>query len=669
MKSVVLGVAALVATVGGFVGSALAAAPPASAFGRLPAVTQASISPSGQTIAILGGPPEDRMVSLATIDQPGLPILKLGKVETVGLQWVGDEYVLARIAFWTRQPGYNGTAVNYRFERNIALTTQAKAVSRLLEGDFDSHATLNQPVVGVALSPKPRAMVLSLLFAQEAEGTKDTKMKRKGEDSTGQLALWSVDPASGKGRLVERGTFDTVGYEVDLSGEARVRRDVNDVTRDYSLFARPKGKAQWTSILVNQAEDAEMNRLYFGYSDPDDAIYLASEGQGAVQMTRRRLADGVVEPVGAPVKSLSPYLIWDHHRGVAVGVASMTDKEAVEWLDPELGSLHGALSKVFKGKDVSLENWSKDRTRYVVRVDSAASPPVWYLFDKARKELSPLGEEYPELKDAVFGPTRWTTYKARDGLEIAAYLTLPPGAPEAGGKLPLIVLPHGGPVARDAGGFDWLTQFLATRGYAVLRPQFRGSAGFGLAFEKAGRGEWGGKVQTDLLDGVAALAATGAIDPARVCIVGASFGGYAALAGATFHPEAYRCAASLAGIADLGLLIGEQQSSYGAESGSIRSLRKQLADAGSAKLNATSPLKHVADIKAPILLLHADLDTVVPIEQSQKMAEALKAAGKPVEFVTLVGDDHYLQQSSARTQMLESLGAFLAKNLPVTPAS
>ncbi|WP_304171808.1 S9 family peptidase, partial [Phenylobacterium aquaticum] len=246
-------------------------------------------------------------------------------------------------------------------------------------------------------------------------------------------------------------------------------------------------------------------------------------------------------------------------------------------------------------------------------------------------------------------------------------LTLPPGGKPAGGKLPLIVLPHGGPAAHDDEGFDWLTQFLATRGYAVLRPQFRGSTGYGDAFERAGHGEWGGKIQTDLLDGVATLAASGQIDPNRVCIVGASFGGYAALAGATLHPEAYRCAASIAGISDLGTLSNQLGRLYGVDEGPQQALRRLLAGMSVEELRAISPVRHVDDVRAPILLIHADQDTVVAPSQSQFMAESLKAAGKSVEYVTLVGDDHYLMQSATRTQMLEALGAFLAKNLPVTP--
>lgn len=262
------------------------------------------------------------------------------------------------------------------------------------------------------------------------------------------------------------------------------------------------------------------------------------------------------------------------------------------------------------------------------------------------------------------GETRWITYKARDGLEIPAYVTMPPGAPKDA-RLPLVVLPHGGPRARDIYDFDYMAQFLATRGYAVLQPQFRGSSGFGDDFTKAGKGEWGGKMQTDLLDGVAALADGGEVDPARVCIVGASFGGYAALAGATLFPDAYRCAASIAGIGDLAQLMLEEGRLYGRQSGSAQALRDDLGSADRAKVLAMSPARQAASATIPILLIHGEKDTVVLPAQSERMAEALKAAGKAHELVMLKDENHYLTCSSTRTQTLEAVERFLAKHLPV----
>lgn len=337
----------------------------------------------------------------------------------------------------------------------------------------------------------------------------------------------------------------------------------------------------------------------------------------------------------------------------------------MEWLDAEIAAAQGLLARAFKGKDVTLYGWSRDRTRFIARAAAPSSPAVWYLYDRSRKEISPLGEEYPELAGAVLGTTRWITYKARDGLEIPAYLTLPPGAQEDS-KLPLVLLPHGGPTARDGYDFDFIAQFLATRGYAVLQPQFRGSWGFGDAFEDAGRGEWAGKMQTDLLDGVAALARTGQVDSSRVCIVGASFGGYSALAGATLYPGSYRCAASIAGISDLGLLLGSTRRYYGRDEIAMDELREEIGATSTAKIQAASPIQHAAAAaRTPILLIHGDQDTIVPPEQSERMSKRLRELNIPHEYVVLKNENHYLTRTATRTQTLEALEKFLAKNLPV----
>jgi dipeptidyl aminopeptidase/acylaminoacyl peptidase len=236
----------------------------------------------------------------------------------------------------------------------------------------------------------------------------------------------------------------------------------------------------------------------------------------------------------------------------------------------------------------------------------------------------------------------------------------------------LVLLPHGGPAARDVDGFDWLAHALASRGYAVLQPNFRGSDGFGKAWEQAGHGEWGiGVMQHDLTDGVAALVAAGIADPERVCVVGASYGGYAALAGATFTPELYRCAAAIAGVADLAIMLSFERNTAGAASTTLSYWRMAMgvdetgAESGSVteRLRAASPAAHAERVRAPVLLIHGRDDTVVPITQSRLMERALAAAGKDVQLVELDGEDHWLSGATTRLETLKVLDAFLAEHL------
>jgi dipeptidyl aminopeptidase/acylaminoacyl peptidase len=250
-------------------------------------------------------------------------------------------------------------------------------------------------------------------------------------------------------------------------------------------------------------------------------------------------------------------------------------------------------------------------------------------------------------------------------VEIPGYLARPLGAE---GATPLVLLPHGGPASLDVGGFDWLAHFLASRGYTVLQPNFRGSGGLGKEWEDAGHGEWGvGVMQHDLTDGVAALVAAGMADPERVCIVGASYGGYAALAGAAFTPELYRCAAAIAGVADLRVMLSFERDRAGFSSPTVAYWRQAMGvdETGSAneRLEAASPSAHVDEVRAPVLLIHGHDDTVVPIAQSQLMQRALEGAGKSVQFVELEGEDHWLSGAKTRLETLQALDVFLAEHL------
>ncbi len=252
------------------------------------------------------------------------------------------------------------------------------------------------------------------------------------------------------------------------------------------------------------------------------------------------------------------------------------------------------------------------------------------------------------------------TYKAADGLDIHAYLTLPPGKPAK--NLPLVVLVHGGPQARDTVGFDWQAQALAAQGYAVLQANFRGSGGYGMDFLEAGYGQFGRKMQTDLSDGVRYLAREGTIDPKRVAIAGASYGGYAALAGATLDRGVYNCAISIAGVSDLKYKMRRiDNAAYNHYDSTTLYWQRYF---GSGDLDEISPIAHVKEVTIPILLVHGKSDTVVEYEHSVRMEKALRDAGKTVEFISYDGQDHWETLESARIDMIRRVVIFLSKYNP-----
>jgi dipeptidyl aminopeptidase/acylaminoacyl peptidase len=286
------------------------------------------------------------------------------------------------------------------------------------------------------------------------------------------------------------------------------------------------------------------------------------------------------------------------------------------------------------------------------------------LVDVATSKADPIGAAYPDVKSASVGPIETVRWTAADGLALSGVLSLPPDRPAKG--LPLIVMPHGGPEDRDYAVFNWWAQLFAARGYAVFQPNFRGSSGDGAALLDAGFGEYGRKMLTDMSDGVAALAQKGVVDPKRACIVGWSYGGYAAQAGVTLQHRLYRCAVSMAGLSDLPHFLNYVVKVSGADGDGLRYWRRYMGvtspfDPSPATI---SPARHAADADAPILLIHGKDDSVVPIEQSLQMQRALKAAGKPVELVTLPNADHWLLHEDTRLAMAKASLAFVLKYNP-----
>ena len=255
-----------------------------------------------------------------------------------------------------------------------------------------------------------------------------------------------------------------------------------------------------------------------------------------------------------------------------------------------------------------------------------------------------------------FAPVKSVRYNARDGLSIEAVVTLPAGREAR--NLPLILLPHGGPSARDDESWDWMAQFLANRGYAVIQPNYRGSTGYGTAFEEKGQGQWGLAMQDDLNDAVDWMVQQGMADPKRVCIVGGSYGGYAAMRGAQRDGGRFRCAISYAGVSDISWMIS-YNSQFLNSNRTKAWYKTQVPD-----LKSVSPINYASAFSTPILLMHGKMDRRVPVKQSREMAEKLKAAGKTYRYVEQPKGDHFFSRQEDRLQFLQEMEAFLKQYNP-----
>jgi dipeptidyl aminopeptidase/acylaminoacyl peptidase len=253
-------------------------------------------------------------------------------------------------------------------------------------------------------------------------------------------------------------------------------------------------------------------------------------------------------------------------------------------------------------------------------------------------------------------PLGTVTFKARDGRAIPTLLTIPRSKVSSMKNLPAIVMPHGGPASYDTIDFDYEAQAFAQQGYMVIKPQFRGSSGFGAEHELAGRGEWGKKMQDDLSDALNFLVGKGIVDPKRVCIVGSSYGGYAALAGGAYTPELYKCVVAINGVTELHAFKSWVAEERGRSSSSVEYWEDQFGGEEYTKAGAreASPAASAETFTAPVLLIHGKNDKVVPISQSELMYKALKKAKKSVEIIKLDGEDHHLSEGATRLQTLDA---------------
>ncbi len=480
-------------------------------------------------------------------------------------------------------------------------------------------------------------------------------------DSSGAPALLSADLVTGTERVVEN-AFDgreSRHWVFDDKGAVVAQTTYDQRTHDWTLRLRRDGT--WVDTFAVKALNETPGVR--GFSADGTALLLETiKDDGTVQTQPLSLADG---KLGAPMSQYDGFssLLQDPATHRVIGGLKIAMEPDYVFFDPKDQATWDSVAKAFPNEQVDLVSWARDRSKMVVRVTGGAHGVLYAIVDLGSHKVAALGPAYEGITPDDVADVTIASYRAKDGTKIDAFLTLPVGKEPK--NLPLIVLPHGGPAARDDAGFDWWAQALASRGYAVLQPQYRGSADLGWDLEQAGFGEYGRKMQSDLSDGVRALAASGYIDPKRVCIVGASYGGYAALAGVTLEQGVYRCAVSVSGVSDMRKMVGNGLVDADL-SATVRYWDRFVGakDAFDPVYDQISPVKHADKASAPILLIHGKADSVVPYEQSVNMESALKGAGKPVEFLTLQGEDHWLSREATRQQMLQATVAFLEKNNP-----
>lgn len=503
-------------------------------------------------------------------------------------------------------------------------------------------------------------------FVQRIAGSADEVIASANERDLKTEDLYRLNTRTGRKTLLTSENPGSVGrWVLDQNNVPRAAVSENGVARTETFWFRDSATAPWRKVSVAQGEAKRIKPAAF---DADGSLLVYSD----LESDKFKLYE--FDPAtGKPTKLVLEHALVDLDTGTLrvnvtthriLGMSVDADKPEMVWFDEDYARLQKLLdASLPKGNfnQISL----LDDGKVSILSFGDRDPGQYYLYDPKIKRLEEVLRPRDWIKPEQMASTQVLRYKARDGLEIPGYLTLPPGRPAT--KLPLVALIHGGPWARDGWGYDPDVQFLANRGYAVFQPNYRGSTGFGSKHYSAGFRQLGQSMQDDITDGVRHLVSQGIVDKDRMCIAGGSYGGYATMMGLVKEPDLFKCGIDEAGVVDLiwwqelGYTDFNQASPAAAEAFLKVALGDVVADR--AMLEKYSPRLHADQIKAPVLIVHAVRDQRVPIAHAEGMRDALKAAGKPYEWVIYSDEAHGFIKMENRIDRYNKIEAFLKKHL------
>lgn len=619
--------------------------PPLEVYGNLPNIRAMTLSPSGNKVAYIMDDGEVEALVVYDLNTKESTGINTTRIKARGVHFANERFVILSASDTKRLRGYRG---RLEYTGAFSFDTESKDVEQLLSRADDVY--LGQSGIG---------RVVGRLTGED-EVLMPAYSGSRGSHSP-PYSLFKAQLDSRRGRLIERGRNSTIDWFVNDDGVVLAREDYNNDDDIYSILTKRSGK--WE--LIYRTEDAELVPFSLVGVKADESALIVIEGtdDGQSDAMYELAFDGSWSgPFFLEDGKEIDYVVTDYNRRV-FGVAYSGMLPSYAFYDDALTEKFEALQAQYPLLSIDIASWSDDWSRVLLQISGGREAASYYVFEPETMAMKLIGSSRQIEREAV-APVDTIEYPARDGLTIPGLLTWPPGdAPRE--NLPLIVMPHGGPAAYDQLGFHWKAQYFASRGYLVLQPNFRGSSGFGYEFESAGHGEWGGKMQDDITDGVTALVNGGMADPGRVCIVGASYGGYAALAGGAFTPELYKCVAAIAPVSDLPRMLIDERRERGKNHWVYAYWQMVMGDAREhrEKLRDISPVNHAAAFQAPVLLIHGKDDLIVPIRQSKRMRSALRDAGKPVELIELKGEDHWLSTRETRLETLRALDAFVTEHI------
>ncbi len=596
---------------------------------------QAAISPDGRHVALIEHAGSSHTLKLVTLADLSQRVLMRGRWVMEGHYRVNKQ---PRRVIWVN---------------NATLAVDMGHAAEAMDLDGKKTADLGTRVIGKAVPADPNSTLMLVHDDDDMEtvAVVDVQTRRSR-----RLRY----PMSGK---PEHWTFDEQGaLRAVLLSDSSIWRD--DTT--LRLWYLPVGQKDWMPLLEHKVIDdawlplaasAERDELIVSSRHQRDkvAVFRHAPLKGDLASAELMLADETADV--APGENL---------RGQnAMSFYALGLKPHRQWLDRDWQTVQKAVDEVLPGR-VNLIS-GNPAGQVLIHSYSDLDPGRWLLLDVPKLELRLLAMHRQRIDPARMRPMETYHYASADGLRIPAFLTRPEGPAQ---PRPTVVLVHGGPAARDHWGWNAEVQMLASRGYVVFQPQFRGSTGFGKAFEVAGHGQWGLAMQDDITAGVQDLVRRGIADPKRICIYGASYGGYAAMWGLVKTPELYRCGVTLSGVSDIGYMLTDWSDSNG-DKMTRELMRLTVGDRKrqQAQFDAVSPLKHAARIQAPVFIAHGEEDVRVPFSHATKLKSALSRAGKNHEWLALPLEGHSLHYLASQHRFYDQLLKFLDRHLQPAEAS
>lgn len=620
------------------------------------------LSPNGRYIASIVNKDQTRILVITDLQAPNNPIIgrlnqKITRPKSVS--WANDERLLVTI-----DVPYDTASVErdaqkkkdfniddyFMFSRIVSFDLHAQNPVTLLNDDKNLRWNVNLSSIHHFLPNDPNNILMNVI-----------------KDDV--ICLSKVNVYNGTSETVAKGTRFTVAFISDYDGNTRYRYDYKPIAKEVLIYeTQPEGK--WNLIdrfkIDEKIEDSEHRQGDLMGIMGENLVYRKrNEQTGFLELVSFNSKTKETAMVASLPNQDILYPISDLRSNKIIGYAADGDYIREKFFDANLQQQYDKLSKKIGDYNFAIDSYSKVTDTAIVRISGVDNPLSFALYDFKKDELKSLGDAYHNIATRNLSYSAVANYAARDGKMIHAYILLP-NEYDKNKKYPLIVLPHGGPQARDRAEYSDLDQFLSTRGYIVIKPNFRGSTGLGKAFEEAGYKQWGGTMQDDLEDAVNFMVKKGYADPKNVCILGASYGGYAALMGAVKTPDLYKCSVSINGVTHLRDLIASDKKEVDDDALMEKYWHQRIGHPikDAAMLDANSPALHADKIKAPILLVASTKDTRVPFAQSKTMASALEKNKRDFNFVKVKDADHNPFEYKKDMEMVFSeLEQFLAKHL------